>query len=452
MAEVDPNPQWAEMRRLPRKLFRKLGALRDAQIMSEWVKEHGGENDRVRAILTEHFSSHEPELLSEAQRAAEKFDEKRWKRLDRKLQKRLRLVPPGSQAAECLAVERLEEARDLHVRAVREQKPEAWHELRIGIKKFRYTVECLLPMRYAEWSGVLKQLQDTLGEIHDLDVLSALLREKTENEASDQHDEWQRKIERERDNCLDQYSEIATGRANLWNSWAEALPSGKRAQASALARIRVTARAAGSQPRRAAQIHRIATAIFHACGRARVTPLFREPAAGRLLRAAGRLSGVRAKGGAISPKELCRFLQRQPTPPGWTREEWETLCGAVRYQRGPEPKLKARAFAELTEQQQQTVLAIAGLLRLARGLRRCGVQGGPGFQADRSAERVQIEVPGLLDSVENAARLAVAKHLLEGYLALPVNLKSVTAPIAEMPGRKGPAVISPSSTLAAASD
>jgi CHAD domain-containing protein len=45
MREVDPDPAWHEMRRLPKKLFRKLGELRDTQIMDEWVAEHGAEND-----------------------------------------------------------------------------------------------------------------------------------------------------------------------------------------------------------------------------------------------------------------------------------------------------------------------------------------------------------------------------------------------------------------------
>src|ERR1700732_149856 len=45
MEEVDPDPAWHEMRRLPKKLFRKLGELRDTQIMDEWVAEHGAEND-----------------------------------------------------------------------------------------------------------------------------------------------------------------------------------------------------------------------------------------------------------------------------------------------------------------------------------------------------------------------------------------------------------------------
>ena len=39
MEEVDPDPAWPTMRKAARKLFRSLGALRDAQILNEWVKK-----------------------------------------------------------------------------------------------------------------------------------------------------------------------------------------------------------------------------------------------------------------------------------------------------------------------------------------------------------------------------------------------------------------------------
>src|SRR5262249_61028902 len=41
MAEVDPNPLGREMRHLPRKLFRRLGAPRDAQVMCDRVQPTG---------------------------------------------------------------------------------------------------------------------------------------------------------------------------------------------------------------------------------------------------------------------------------------------------------------------------------------------------------------------------------------------------------------------------
>src|SRR5579863_2181451 len=93
MREVDPDPAWHAMRRLPKKLFRKLGELRDTQIMDEWVAEHGAENDKLRVALHAFFQEKEPDLVQQALRLAGKFDAKAWQRLERKLRKRARLVP-----------------------------------------------------------------------------------------------------------------------------------------------------------------------------------------------------------------------------------------------------------------------------------------------------------------------------------------------------------------------
>ena len=38
MEEIDPDPAWPAMRKAARKLFRALGALRDAQVRDEWAK------------------------------------------------------------------------------------------------------------------------------------------------------------------------------------------------------------------------------------------------------------------------------------------------------------------------------------------------------------------------------------------------------------------------------
>src|SRR6267378_3705918 len=131
MEEVDPDPAWPEMRKVARKLFRSLGALRDAQVMEEWVKKLAPETDPVRAHLQASFESNEPKLRENALRLAGKFDQKSWKRLERALRQRSRLVPIGGLAAECLALERFENARELHSKALRTEKPKPWHALRI---------------------------------------------------------------------------------------------------------------------------------------------------------------------------------------------------------------------------------------------------------------------------------------------------------------------------------
>ncbi len=61
-------------------------------------------------------------------------------------------------------------------RRLRNRSAVAYHQLRIGIKRFRYTVENFLPERHQQWSRDLRDLQDALGEVHDFDVLWAMVK------------------------------------------------------------------------------------------------------------------------------------------------------------------------------------------------------------------------------------------------------------------------------------
>jgi hypothetical protein len=116
-------------------------------------------------------------------------------------------------------------------------------------------------------------------------------------------------------------------------------------------------------------------------------------------------------------------LRELPLPPSWTFEEWELLGWAVRYHRGPEPTTDRGHFSRISEDQQKNVQALAGVLRLARALRKCDVDTTEGMRAEKSADAIILHVPGLVDSVETAARLAAAKHLLDIYIAKPIILK-----------------------------
>src|SRR6266853_4287805 len=292
MEEVDPDPAWPAMRKVPRKLFRKLGALRDAQVMDEWVKKLAPETDPVRTHLQVSLESSEPSLRDNALRVATKFDLKSWKRLERTLHQRSRLVPIGSLAAECLALERFEIARQLHAKALRTEKPKPWHSLRIGLKRFRYTVETLLPEHYVAWSDNLKRLQDMLGEVHDLDVLAAVVKKWDLHETEDSLGLWHQFIERERNERIETYRRLTLGKTSLWNIWRSGLPTNGRVDAAALARLRATARAVDPHVRRTSQVSRVAVALFDAFKRADAAPAFSEAALRRVLLAAARLHGV----------------------------------------------------------------------------------------------------------------------------------------------------------------
>src|SRR5262249_55472357 len=122
MEEVDPDPAWEQMRKAGRKLFRSLGDLRDTQVMQAWVKKLGAEGDPLRTALLANLDPKEKDYAAAAVKAAGKFDTHVWRRFERHLSSRSRLVPCDGLAAECLALERFEDAKELHRRALRTER------------------------------------------------------------------------------------------------------------------------------------------------------------------------------------------------------------------------------------------------------------------------------------------------------------------------------------------
>ncbi len=431
MQEIDPDPSWHKMRKVARKLFRSLGSLRDAHVIEDWIKKLAPENDPLRAQLLTSLEADEKQFSESALRVAAKFDKKEWSRLERQLRQRARLVPIGGLAAECLALERFEEAKELHNRALRSEKPKVWHALRIGLKRFRYTVEGFLPDHYSAWSENLKRLQDLLGDVHDLDVLSQMLKDAKASEPQQDSNAsvtWHEKIALERHQRIETYRQLTLGKTSLWHDWRHDLPHGQRLEASSTARLRATARAADAHSPRTAQVSRLAIRLFDLLRRANAAPVFREANTRRMMGAAAKLHGIEAAGNRrLSPKALRKYLLSLTVPPNWSTEEWDLMAWATRFHRGPEPKQK-NGFAKLSEEHQTIVRALAGVLRLARGLRKSGVERTTGLRSEKSPDALVLTVPELIDTEESAARLAAAKHLLESVLEKPVILKPVPKP------------------------
>jgi CHAD domain-containing protein len=420
--EIDPDPAWPEMRRTAKRLFRALGALRDSHVLTERVKSLTGASDPVRGHLLGLLEAAEPKLRDDVVRVAGKFDDKAWDHLQRRLRQRVRFIPVGGLAAECLAWERFEEIKQLHAHALRSAKAKPWHALRIGLKKLRYTVEALLPVHYAAWSENLKRLQDLLGDIHDFDVLAEKVKSQTELPGAARKS-WKDNLQQERGKRVQTYRQLTLGKTSIGNKWRHALPHGARLEAASFARLQAAARAARPRPRKAARVARISLRVFDLLRRVGAAPLFGEANMRRDLRAAAMLHAV-GQDDKHPRKAARKYLLRMAVPPRWTREDWELVAWVVRFHRGAEPTLDNGKFAALSPQEQEEIRALAGVIRLGRVLYKCGVESAAGFKIEKSEEAITLSVPKLADSVEAAATLAAGKHLLETALGKAVVLRA----------------------------
>ena len=169
-----PIPNGRQMKKLGKPLFSSLGELRDTQVMSEWVTRLSEASDSVRHSFWHSLAHKETDTKLAAQEALANFDRKRWLALNTKLAKRTDRVPLEGLVFQHLALERWMEAHELHRQALRNRTQVGYHQLRIGIKRFRYTVENFLPQRHEKWAQDLRDLQDALGEVHDFDVLRGI--------------------------------------------------------------------------------------------------------------------------------------------------------------------------------------------------------------------------------------------------------------------------------------
>src|ERR1700723_75579 len=156
---IDPDSSWKDMKKAGKKLFQALGELRDMQVMKEWIEKLGdtaaenprsrasaaGQGDPVVVRLLEHVRRREAECKQHAFKDLDQFDRRQWRQWSRSLPQRAARVRPGSAVYLHLGLEKWTAAYDLHKQALRTRSQTAFHQLRIGIKRFRYTVENFLP-------------------------------------------------------------------------------------------------------------------------------------------------------------------------------------------------------------------------------------------------------------------------------------------------------------------
>jgi CHAD domain-containing protein len=296
MMAMDPDPDWKAMKKAGKRLFQRLGALRDVQVMMEWIEKlqldpasvartppvtnseqeeekHGsldlpiskqlGLRDDVPANESAQSAAHldnfaapdpthtllqilkarESEQKREARAALDEFDRKQWRQWSDSLPQRAARIRAGSAVFKHLALERWTAARDLHNRALRNRSQVAFHTLRIGIKRFRYIVENFLPVEHKAWSNDLKHMHDLLGEVHDLDVLWATALACHIFPGKDPRKNWHAHIVEERTKRIDEYRKRTVGPDSLWSIWRAGLPQGQQIQDTATRRMKLWAKA-----------------------------------------------------------------------------------------------------------------------------------------------------------------------------------------------------------------
>jgi CHAD domain-containing protein len=440
---IDPDASWKEMKKAGKKLFQALGELRDMQVMAEWIeklgdaavgdaptlaqrtRKDGAPGDPVAVRLLDHIHAREAACKQLALKDLNQFDRKQWRRWSRELPRRAGRVRPGSVVYLHLALEKWVAAYELHKHALRTRSRVALHTLRIGIKRFRYTVENFLPRQHEVWGSDLKELQDLLGEVHDLDVLWTTAVEIMAFPDLESRKRWRDKLDAEREKRVQRYRELMVGRASLWHVWRAELPAGAALRAAALTRLRVWAGYLDPDFLHSQRVAQMALALYDGLRSARLVSAENADEKREVLQAAAFLHDVgKAKGEENHQKKSYRMIRGLARPLGWSARELELAAVVARYHRGALPHPRGKSLQVLELPDRRVALELAGVLRLADALdSRNGHE--PRLEVCLQDDFVLVRAAWYSALERSAEEVAAARHLLETVLRRPVLVRAL---------------------------
>jgi exopolyphosphatase/guanosine-5'-triphosphate,3'-diphosphate pyrophosphatase len=483
---IHPDPDWEAMRKAGKRLFQRLGDLRDIHVMEEWVKKleklsaktgskkadeeaprvEGGDSsvllasplnpgsaaqsdsDPAAETLLKILKSREAEQTNEAQAALEEFDRKQWRRWSKSLPARAARIRAGSALFKHLALERWSEARHLHTQALRSRSKTAFHSLRIGIKRFRYIVENFLPLEHKAWSDDLKEIQDLLGEVHDLDVLwsTAVSCHVFPNEHSRQR--WQDLILSQRSKRIDRYRAKMIGEDSLWQVWRDALPEGRQIQELASSRMKIWANTLDPDFHHSERVAGLSLQLYDGLLASQWQPAVDAASARFSLLAAALLHDVgKSKGEKNHHKKTFKLIQDHGDPLGWKPTDFQRAAVVARFHRGALPTRRHKLLRDLFPDEQKATVQLAAILRLANALDaahdghilRIQVENVRGNAGTNHKQRIAgflrkhptlgrnepliIAAEGYGSMGPSAQAIAAERHLLETVLHRPVIVK-----------------------------
>lgn len=417
----DRDPAWKKMRRAGKRVFGSLGDLRDTQVMLEWVERLAPEEDATRKNLAAFLIGQEQGLKKSAALALQNFDRRQWKSWSTKLPDRAARVPLDSAVFAHLALERWLEAHALHLRALRNRSNIALHDLRIALKRFRYTLENFLPRLHETWGRDLKELQDLLGEIHDLDVLwqTAIRTKAFPNPA--ERAQWRARIEQERKQRLDAYRAKMAVRNSLWLAWRATLPKAEDCRSLGLERLKIWASFLDPKISHSKRVARIALQLYDGLPTNGILRGPKRDGYRGILHAAALVHDVgRSRTNPGHHKVSARLVRKLEPPLGWTPAELRIAALVVRYHRGALPRGTQRTFAALSQSRQHLVQFLGGILRLACACDRQHDNKIVSVSVESLDPVITVRAEGYVELTPLAEHIAAARHLLELTFRRPV--------------------------------
>jgi CHAD domain-containing protein/HD superfamily phosphodiesterase len=468
---LDPDPDWKAMKKACKRLFQRLGALRDVHVMMEWVEKlepkeasagaAGVEaGDRTASVgsgwaaiaplhsqsetdlcdpaahaLLEMLHRREQEEQHQAQAALEEFDGKQWRQWSKSLPARAARIRPGSALFKHLALERWTAARELHNRTLRNRSQIALHSLRIGIKRFRYIVENFLPLEHKAWSNDLKEIQDLLGEVHDLDVLWATAVSCQVFPDAGSRNRWRERILSERSKRIDLYRGKMVGPDSLWQEWRVALPQGKQIQILATRRMKLWAHGLDPDFPHSERVASLALQLYDGLLAWGWLPSVDAASARSSLLAAALLHDVgKSKGEKGHHKASFDLICAHGNPLGWKPADLLRAAIVARFHRAALPTRKHKALRDLLPDEQKATIQLAAVLRLANALdaahdgqiRRIHIESNQ--RGTKGSEPLIIAAEGYSPLARSAQTVAAERHLLETVLHRPVVVRAMKNP------------------------
>jgi len=418
---INPDRSWKDMKKAGKALFSSLGELRDLHVMAEWVQKLGPPEDPETKALLHLLAQREHGQKLLAAQAIQNFDVRQWRKWTRELPRRAARVRRGSVVFKHLALERWTDAYELHRRALRNRSQVAFHELRIGIKRCRYTVENFLPQLHENWGADLKELQDLLGEVHDLDVLWTTAIQVNAFAGEESRGRWQGIVREAREKRIARYHERTVGPNSLWRVWRAELPQGEQIQSAALSRLKLWASFLDPDFTHSQRVAALATQLFDGLNRLGLTPSSPDYNGRTILFAAALMHDVgRSKREKGHHKATYRLIRKLTPPLGWTSPELQLVAAVARFHCGALPKPRQKVLQEFAPADKNLAIQLAGMLRFANafdGARDGQVQA---LQVGQKDGALIVSAAGYSPWTSEAEDICAARHLLELVLRKPI--------------------------------